>query len=191
METTVQLEQIAGVGLPGPPLAMRAPAPHARPQPRREHPATQGLVIHHHVVFLGRDAPPPRWAQSASPHRRCTSRGSAPARADGCAPNVRDWTPAPRAGAARPCAAAAESPRQPFRLAVADAHQRRRVHQRQVGIAHPTQYVRAPQLSSAHRRTPTARPPRPRAYGDISNESPRGHYQRVTTDPCSTGRPSG
>ena len=53
MKTAIELHQLAEVGHPLAPAAMRTALPRAAPQARRQHPPPQRVVMHVHAVFTG------------------------------------------------------------------------------------------------------------------------------------------
>ena len=53
METSIELHELAEVRLPLAPLPIRRPLALAAPQPAREHPAAQRLMVDRQPVFTG------------------------------------------------------------------------------------------------------------------------------------------
>jgi hypothetical protein len=87
MEAAIELDQLAEMRLAVPALPMRRPLPRPAPQARRQHPATQRVVMHRHAIFTGQmlrrqRRPKPRVPRPAVllPHQRQNALA------------LRDWT---------------------------------------------------------------------------------------------------
>ena len=182
VKTAVHLDQFAEMRLALPPAPMRAALAHAAPQARGQHPPPQRFVIDRHPVFtrqmLRRQRRPKALIDPAAvflPHERQHSLPNLP--------GDRVLRRAPRAPMFQACSSISPvSPIQPLRLAIAHLHQHRRRPQSQRPGSHSGQHAPALQLVRAHRcPSQSTTSSEVVSLGDISIESARGHYQRVTT----------
>ena len=134
-----------------PPLAMRRSGPRATPQPRRQHPPAQRVVMHRDAVFArqmlgGQRRPKPHVDRPAVllPHERqhplTLGRGPRMIRRATRAPmlqSLRPFRPIP--------------PRQTLRLAIAHGQQRRRRSHTQCPRLHAAQHLDPCQFPRTHR----------------------------------------